>query len=78
MYGGDDYDIHGWTAEPPLRDRPGEVFHWRFGSCHSAGCFIATCDGSVHLVAFTIDASVHRYLGNRIDNVVPTSLPWAE
>ena len=78
MYIGDDYDIHCWTAETPLKDQNGVPYYWRFGSAHSGGCFVAACDGSVHLIAYTIDAAVHRYLGNRADQLVQTKAPWLE
>lgn len=36
-----------------------------FGSAHVAGFQVVLCDGSVHLVDYTIDAEVHRRSGNR-------------
>ncbi|MBM3955627.1 MAG: DUF1559 domain-containing protein [Planctomycetes bacterium] len=65
---GDDFDMHGWTNQPPLQDRPGLADFWRFGSNHPAGFQVAFCDGSVRTVTFDVDATVHRLLGNRCDN----------
>ena len=36
---------------------------YRFGSNHAAGFYAAYCDGSVHLLSFTIDSGVLYYLG---------------
>ncbi|MEE8452584.1 MAG: DUF1559 domain-containing protein [Thermoguttaceae bacterium] len=38
-----------------------------FGSAHSAGFHMAFCDGSVKPIRYSIDADVHRLLGNRED-----------
>jgi prepilin-type N-terminal cleavage/methylation domain-containing protein len=78
MYVGDDYDIHCWTVETPLKDQKGVPYYWRFGSAHAGGCFVAACDGSVHLVMYSINADVHRYLGNRADHVMQGKSPWVE
>ena len=78
MYIGDDYDIHCWTVETPMKDQKGVPYYWRFGSAHAGGFFVATCDGSVHLVTYTIDAALHRSLGNRADHVMQVKAPWVE
>jgi hypothetical protein len=67
LLAGDDYDMQAWTDNPPLRDTRGFVDFWRFGGQHPGGFQVVLCDGSVRLVAFEIDAVVHRYLGNRRD-----------
>jgi prepilin-type processing-associated H-X9-DG protein len=65
-YSGVDVDINRWVLDPPLADA--KPLHERlFGSAHSAGCQMAFCDGSVHLISYQIDAEVHRRLGNRRD-----------
>jgi prepilin-type N-terminal cleavage/methylation domain-containing protein len=64
---GDDYDMHAWTDNPPLRDTRGFADYWRFGSNHPGGFQVVCCDGSVKTVSFDIDARTHRYLGNRRD-----------
>jgi prepilin-type N-terminal cleavage/methylation domain-containing protein/prepilin-type processing-associated H-X9-DG protein len=43
----------------------------RFGSSHSDGFQMAFCDGSVHFVAFDVDAEVHFRSGHRRDNGTP-------
>lgn len=73
MYCGVDLDINRWVIQPPLRD--GEAMEVRrFGSAHSDGCHMALCDGSVRFIGYTIDAEVHRRLGNRRDGL-PVELP---
>jgi len=69
---GYDFDVNRWTHDDrshhPRQDRPGvsgcEV---AFGSAHPAGFHMAMCDGSVHLMNYTIDGSIHAKLGNRKD-----------
>jgi prepilin-type processing-associated H-X9-DG protein len=41
--------------------------NYRFGSAHSVGFNMAFCDGSVHIILYTIDAPVHAMLSNRMD-----------
>jgi hypothetical protein len=55
------------AADPPMPDTRGRRFISRFGSAHSAGFQVVLCDGSVHLVSFQIDPTVHRLFGNRED-----------
>jgi prepilin-type N-terminal cleavage/methylation domain-containing protein/prepilin-type processing-associated H-X9-DG protein len=52
---------------PPVQDTPGIDFHMIFGSAHANGFNMALCDGSVHLINYSIDLEVHRRLGNRKD-----------
>jgi prepilin-type N-terminal cleavage/methylation domain-containing protein len=78
MYIGDDYDIHSWTVETPKQDKIGEPFYWRFGSSHPGGCYIATCDGSVRMVHYIVDATVHSRLGHRSDQLVIEKMPWSD
>jgi prepilin-type N-terminal cleavage/methylation domain-containing protein/prepilin-type processing-associated H-X9-DG protein len=69
MYSGVDLDINRWTLETPLPD--GDVSAVRaFGSAHPGGCHFVYCDGSVHLVSYSVDAEVHRAAGNRRDGRV--------
>jgi type II secretory pathway pseudopilin PulG len=65
---GDNEDNVRWTMIPPWPDTPGNGIRWYFGSAHLEGLFMAFCDGSVQFINFTIDPTVHDYLGNRKDN----------
>ena len=70
---GNNEDITRWTGYtpttplPPLQDIPGSVVQWCFGSSHSNGFQMAFCDGSVQMIPYTINSTVHRYLGSRAD-----------
>jgi len=57
------YPGHG----PPARDRPGLGNGVSFGSAHAAGFQVVMCDGSVHLVGYSVDPRIHRCRGNRAD-----------
>ncbi len=54
-------------SQTPLQDRPAYKNATRFGSAHSAGCNFVFCDGSVHSIAYSIDALLFSYLCNRKD-----------
>lgn len=80
-YGGDDRDLQRFTSldgRQPLApypdwrqdELPRDVSGARFGSAHSAGFQMALCDGSVRSIDYSIDASVHQYLGDRRDRQV--------
>ncbi len=51
----------------PYQDRVGLIADGNWGSAHSATFHMAMCDGSVHPVAYTIDAETHWRLGNKRD-----------
>lgn len=72
MFAGDDFDIHCWTDQTPMQDQKGFADFWRFGSSHPNGFNVVFCDGSIRHISFTIDATVHRYLGNRTDRMTIT------
>ncbi|TWT74523.1 hypothetical protein Pla123a_33460 [Posidoniimonas polymericola] len=38
-----------------------------FGSAHPGGCLFSMCDGSVSLVAYSVDAEAFRQMGHRAD-----------
>jgi prepilin-type processing-associated H-X9-DG protein len=75
MYSGFDNDTHRSTyydpkAAPthtPLQDTPGYPGADRFGSSHAGGSNFAFCDGSIHTISYSIDAAIHKSLGNRDD-----------
>jgi hypothetical protein len=63
-------------AFPPEQDRPGWPggFPYRFGSAHSAGFFMAFCDGSVRSISYDIAYNVFGLMGGRDDEfTVPQS-----
>ena len=51
------------------RDDPNSTAtgEWQFGSAHSSGSMFVMCDGSVQMIAYTIDPQVHWRLANRRD-----------
>lgn len=75
MYIGDDQDIARWTYGPPLQDTDQTTvltaskatidLNRNFGSAHAAGFNAAFCDGSVHLISYTIDPVIHAAMGTR-------------
>jgi prepilin-type N-terminal cleavage/methylation domain-containing protein len=67
LYEGFDNDNHRSCLVPPQQDTPGSQVSEFFGSAHPAGCEFVFCDGSVHLIAFSISEETHRRLGNRRD-----------
>ena len=76
MYIGDNGDLSRWTQltgddstmQPPMQDRSGGDSAYRFGSAHMGCCHFVFCDGSVHAIAYTIEPTIHRWLGNRKDH----------
>jgi len=65
---GYDFDINVWAANKPLQDTPGVGgCRTEFGSAHSAGFNVVLCDGSVHMISYSIALEIHRRLGNRHD-----------
>ena len=70
MYVGHDRDIARWTLYTPLQDSPAYASPYLFGSSHSNGFHMGLCDGSVRMISYSIDATVHKNLGNRMDGEV--------
>jgi prepilin-type N-terminal cleavage/methylation domain-containing protein len=73
---GDNEDVTRWTGInasilvlAPQPDTPGSMLRFLFGSAHASGLYMAFCDGSVHEISYMIDPTVHKYLGNRRDDV---------
>jgi len=67
LYTGYEDDNYRSTAWLPLQDRQGYTQHCHFGSAHGSVWQAVFCDGSVHGMSYSIDAQVHRDLGNRRD-----------
>jgi hypothetical protein len=72
MYQGHDWDVIRWCNQSamPMQDRAG-LTNWNtFGGPHSSGFMSVFCDGSVHLISYSIDLDTHTRLGNRRDGLV--------
>ena len=71
---GFDQDVARWTANPPQADTdlnkfPDSVSHTRFGSMHPAGFMCVLADGSVHTIAYEVDATAFIYIGDMNDGM---------
>ena len=77
---GYDFDVNRWTntddSHRPRQDQPGADYFTAFGSAHASGFYMALCDGSVHILNYSIDAETHRRLGNRHDGMVIDAKKW--
>jgi prepilin-type N-terminal cleavage/methylation domain-containing protein len=58
-----------WDVEGPHPDTPGYEYPLAFGSAHFLGFNMALCDGSVRMVSYTIDLTMHSRLSNRKDGL---------
>ncbi|MGO9108816.1 MAG: DUF1559 domain-containing protein [Thermoguttaceae bacterium] len=67
LYMGYDQDIIRWTSAAPMQDRRGVNDTRTFGSPHVNGFNACMCDISVRPISYSIDATVHRYLGDKAD-----------
>jgi prepilin-type processing-associated H-X9-DG protein len=70
-YTGDEQDVIRWGRAdwPPMQDQSGFADATLFGSPHSGGCQFVLCDGSVHLVNYSIDGATHERLARRNDGL---------
>jgi prepilin-type N-terminal cleavage/methylation domain-containing protein len=83
---GDNADIARFAAwnhpeYPPMQDTPGfttqgAVWTAIFGSAHANGFFMAFCDGSVHMINYSIDYPTHTRLANRKDGMTIDAKAW--
>ncbi len=53
---------------PPLQDRPGVSYNFRFGSAHPSGFHMAFCDGSIQFINYDVAKKVFALMGGRNDN----------
>ena len=61
------YNASTGVGHLPRRNTPGFHSSQLMGSAHSAGFQVVMCDGSVHMVSFSIDPEIHRRFGSRND-----------
>jgi prepilin-type N-terminal cleavage/methylation domain-containing protein len=57
---------------PPRQDRDGLERVFDFGSAHSAGIYMAFCDGSVQFIAYEISPKIFYLMGGRDDGEAAT------
>jgi prepilin-type N-terminal cleavage/methylation domain-containing protein len=69
MYSGynNDNNRSGNIPHTPRRDQAGYGNADIFGSVHAPGFHVVMCDGSVHVIRYSINPDVHRRLSNRAD-----------
>ncbi|HEV3023745.1 MAG TPA: DUF1559 domain-containing protein [Pirellulales bacterium] len=74
---GYDLDNSRWTlpGKGPLRNGSTPAPR-SFGSMHPGVCQFIMCDGSAHEISFSIDPTVHRRLGNRMDGQPIDDAAW--
>lgn len=65
MYVGFDNDTSRTTYWPPMKDVMGYTNTFIFGSMHPSGFNMVYCDGSVTSVAYNIDPTIFKAMGNR-------------
>ncbi len=65
------YLLNGQTTYyTPMQDTSGYPDMFRWGSAHSTGARFVFCDGSIHVISFSIDPETHRRLANRGDGLL--------
>ena len=84
-YAGDCDDQCRWTGQDtattvvtnqPLPDTPGNGNWSIFGSAHLNGFQMALCDGSVHMIGYSVNPEIDRRLGNRRDGLLIDAKKW--
>ena len=64
------FDVDSLRASfqgPQLQDNTGIVNWERWGSAHTTGARFVFCDGSVHVISYSIDQTTNTRLANRAD-----------
>jgi hypothetical protein len=82
--GGFQDDVVRWGAFPPAPDFFGPEYNWstihpsifQFGSAHVAGVQGVFCDGSVHLITYTINPTTFSNLCSRNDGQTLATDGW--
>ena len=65
MFVGYDNDVNRTTFWGPLRDTPGLIDSFRFGSAHASGLNMAYADGHVEFVSWSVDLVAWQPQGSR-------------
>jgi len=65
MFVGYDNDVNRTTFSGPLRDTPGLIDSFRFGSAHASGLNMAYADGHVEFVSWSVDLVAWQPQGSR-------------
>ncbi len=55
------------TYFTPMQDTSGIYDYYSWGSVHSTGARFVFCDGSIHVISYSIDPLTHSRLANRAD-----------
>jgi prepilin-type N-terminal cleavage/methylation domain-containing protein len=66
MFTGQNNDVCRVTASPPQRDRRSSANPIIFGSPHPSACHFVMADGSVHGIAYDVDADAYKNYGARM------------
>jgi prepilin-type N-terminal cleavage/methylation domain-containing protein len=76
-YQGYDWDINRWATQawPATQDRPAFDAFQGFGSAHAGGWQAVFCDGSVHILPYDMDNTIHMRLANRFDGETIPGVP---
>ncbi len=67
VYAGMDWDWHRWGFNPPAQDTPGFPDYYAYGSAHNGIFNVVFCDGSVHVLTFSISSQTFQLLCCRND-----------